>query len=266
MGLDLAPLPPGCTFLNFTASHDGIGLRPLEGLVPDDEVKGMLEAMRDRGGYISTRRNSDGTDVPYELNISYFDAFRSTVPGESQWHIPAFLVSQIVALTLKGIPAVYVHSLTATPNDTLGVELTGMTRSINRRKWDRAELEGLIANHASETGRVFATYRDLLDVRRQQPALHPDAAQHVLGLENGLFGVLRVAPDHGQRILALFNFTPRARPVDESSLPLELSGCHELLGLSSCALGEQGLTLPPYAACWFSDRPAGGGPPGNLGP
>lgn len=256
MGLEVMPLPGGCTFFNFTASHDGIGLRALEGLVPEPEVKAMLEAMRERGGYISTRRNSDGMDVPYELNISYFDAFRSAVSGENQWHIPAFLVSQIVALTFKGIPGVYIHCLTATPNDTLGVERTGMTRSINRRKWDRAELEGLIANHASETGRVFATYQELLALRRAQPALHPDAAQHVLGLENGLFGLLRVAPDDSQRMLALFNFTPRVRRVEAALLPDDIAEWQEVLGLTTCMADEQGLELPPYAACWFSDQRA----------
>ncbi len=67
-------LPENCTFFNFTASHDGVGLRALEGLVPDNDIRSMLEAMRERGGYISTRSNSDGSETPYELNISYFDA------------------------------------------------------------------------------------------------------------------------------------------------------------------------------------------------
>ena len=76
--------PAGCCFLNFSASHDGIGLRPLEGLVPDDMVAAMLNTMRERGGYISTKSNSDGSESPYELNISYFDAFRE-VDGDNRW-------------------------------------------------------------------------------------------------------------------------------------------------------------------------------------
>ncbi len=157
-GLDSFDTPPNCTYLNFTASHDGVGLRPLEGLVPAAEVDALLEAMRRRGGYISTKSNSDGTESPYELNISYFDAFRSS-QGDNRWHIPMFMVSQIIALSFKGIPAVYIHCLTATPNDTLGVERTGMTRSVNRRKWDMAELEQRICDSESEAGTVFAQYR-----------------------------------------------------------------------------------------------------------
>ena len=35
----LEPASPGTTFLNFTASHDGIGLRPLEGLIPPERLQ-----------------------------------------------------------------------------------------------------------------------------------------------------------------------------------------------------------------------------------
>ncbi|MDX1811674.1 MAG: sugar phosphorylase, partial [Gammaproteobacteria bacterium] len=196
--LEELELPPGCTFLNFTASHDGVGMRPLEGLVPDDEVDKMMATLRERGAYISTRKNPDGRETPYELNISYFDAFREPNAQNSQWHIPMFLLSQLFALSFKGIPAIYIHSLFATPNDKMGVERTGMTRSINRRKWDRGELENLIASHESETGRVFSDMKKILRTRRRQTAFHPDGAQTILDLPDNLFGILRTAPDESQ--------------------------------------------------------------------
>ena len=40
----MAPSQDGCAFLNFSASHDGIGLRPVEGLLPQEEVDKMIEA------------------------------------------------------------------------------------------------------------------------------------------------------------------------------------------------------------------------------
>jgi len=250
--LQASPLPEHCTYLNFTASHDGVGLRPLEGLVPGEDIEDMLEAMRERGGFISYKRNSDGTESPYELNISYFDAFRHPAPNQNQWHIPAFLLSQIVALSFRGIPAVYIHALTAAPNDTLGVERTGMTRAINRRKWDRGELEGLLANHESETGRVFGRYRQLLKIRRQQPAFHPDADQHILTLPEGLFGLKRTATNGSQQILCLFNFTASRQRVSPESLPGDIHAWQELIGEIDLPFEKDGLMLPAYAACWFS--------------
>ena len=252
--LETLDLPPNCTFFNFTASHDGVGLRPLEGLVPEGEVNRMLDAMRERGGYISTRRNSDGRDIPYELNISYFDAFRKPHGEARDFHVPAFLLSQIITLSFRGIPGVYLHSLTATPNDTLGVERTGLTRAVNRRQWDRGELESLIRNPQSETGQVFHAYRRLLQIRRRQPAFHPDAQQQVLELDNGLFGLRRVSLDGRQEIVCLFNCTGCAASVPRDSLPAGIDGWRDLIGSADVSFTQQRVQLSPYAACWFANR------------
>jgi len=250
--LEAADIPQHCTFLNFTASHDGVGLRPLEGLVPKPEVDVLLDAMRVRGGYISTRSNSDGSVSPYELNISYFDAYRDPDKDGNRWQIPAFMVSQVVALSFRGIPAVYLHCLVATPNDTLGVERTGMTRSINRRKWDQAELESLMGNADSETGKVFQRYRRLLQIRRRQPAFHPEAPQRLLATDDGVFGLERTSLDGGQRILALFNFTSSTQTIAISLLPDDLDSWQELIGEHHSEHAGTGLRLPPYATFWFS--------------
>ncbi len=49
----LEPLPTGCTFLNFIASHDGLGLRPIEDLISQDEVAPMIDAAVEVGGDFS---------------------------------------------------------------------------------------------------------------------------------------------------------------------------------------------------------------------
>jgi glycosidase len=255
--LQQTPLPAQCTFLNFTASHDGIGLRPLEGLVPAAEITALLAAMRERGGYVSTKSNSDGTVSPYELNISYFDAFRDPHGENNAWHIPRFLLSQIFALSLRGIPAVYIHSLLATPNDLLGVERTGMTRAINRRKLDRGEVAGLLANPDSETGRVFWRYRKILRLRRRQAAFHPDAAQHILALPDGLFGLLRSAADNGQRILCLYNFRDQSVTLSWDDITRDFAAGEELLQEAALQSKDGEWRLAPYGAYWLSLPAAG---------
>ena len=100
---ELEPSPPGTTFLNFTASHDGIGLRPLEDLISPARLDRLLDAVRATGGMVSTRRKVDATDSPYELNVSYFSALgmpdRPTVH-----HVRRFLTTQAVMLALRGFP------------------------------------------------------------------------------------------------------------------------------------------------------------------
>ena len=251
-GLEAFDEPDNCTYLNFSASHDGVGLRPLEGLVPVDEVNAMLDAMRQRGGYISTKSNADGSESPYELNISYFDAFREP-EGDNRWHIAMFMASQIIVLSFKGIPAVYIHCLTATPNDTLGVERTGMTRSVNRRKWDKAELEYLIGDADSETGEVFSRFTHLLTLRREQTAFHPDASQHILDLGDHVFAFERIALDGAQRILVLANLTATTVELTLEHLPADIVQRKELLGITPAGFTADSLRLEPYDVFWFSD-------------
>jgi sucrose phosphorylase len=160
----------------------------------------------------------------------------------------------VLALSLRGIPAVYIHSLTATPNDPQGVERTGRTRSINRRQWDRGELERLLANPDSNTAHVFLGYRKILRLRRRHPAFHPDGPQELLLLGYHIFGVAREAPDGSERIICLFNFTPDLRSVsmDEPFWGSEPGTLwRDLIEDRPIPIERGSLQVAPYAALWL---------------
>ncbi len=244
-------LPAGCTYLNFTASHDGVGLRPLEGIVPDAEVDALIEEMRQRGAFVSMRSTPDGLDRPYELNISYFDAFRSPGDEVDPWHLSRFLLSQVLPLSLRGVPAVYINAISAAPNDILGVERTSITRNINRRKWDAAELERLIDSPMSETGQIFPEYVRVLKVRKGVRAFHPDGPQRVLSLPDGMFGIERSSVDGAQRVIAMHNLTS-----DLKTLPLsEVCGLEwnfvDLLHPEPPDIQQGILHMRPFQAIWL---------------
>ena len=189
----LEPAAPGTTYLNFTASHDGVGVRPLEGLLSSERFGNLIAAIRDRGGQVSTRRNPAGEDVPYELNISYFSALGA--PGEEQaLHVGRFLASQALMLAVRGIPAIYFHSLVGTPNDLAGYESSGQPRRINRRKYAHGELNAILGNAASAQAEVLHGYRHLLSVRKNQTAFHPDAQQTMLALDDPALACEPVPP------------------------------------------------------------------------
>ncbi len=98
----LPPIPTGCTYLNFTASHDGIGVRPLEGLVPETEIERLIATVEERGGYVSKRTDgTSGSEKPYEFNITYFDALSDFGHSITDRHIARFLCSQAIMLGLK---------------------------------------------------------------------------------------------------------------------------------------------------------------------
>jgi glycosidase len=248
--------PAGCTFLNFTASHDGIGLRPAEGLLSNDEINALIDAMRRFGGFVSMNANPDGSESPYEINISLFDALKGTCHGIDQWQVARFLCSQAVMLGLKGIPALYLHSLIATPNDLAGVENNGRTRSINRRFWQFSELEALLADPGTPNHVVFQELRRLLHIRRHQPAFHPDAAQELVPLGDALFAFRRISRDGQQTLLAVSNLTCQSQALSLAEPVSRFPGRRwvDLLrdGLEIEIRSEQ--TLRPYQTLWLANR------------
>mgnify|MGYP000179707376 CR=1 FL=1 len=194
------------TFFNFLASHDGIGVRPVEGFLSPGEIQALVDRTLAHGGYVSYKTNPDGTESVYELNISYFDAL-SDPKGEEplDLQVRRFLTSQAVMLSLAGVPGIYVHSLFGSRGDPEAVERTGQYRSINRAKFDRRTLEQELVDPKSLRHRVFYPYRHLLAVRAAHPAFHPNGPQQVVNAHPSLFALLRTAPDHSISVLCIHN-------------------------------------------------------------
>lgn len=242
----LPDYPKGCTVLNFTASHDGVGLRPLTGVVPENEVSELVDSMHRFGGFVSMRTLPDNTEKPYEINIALFDAMKGTRRGEDQWQVQRFLCSQIIMLGMRGVPALYIHSLFATPNDLAGVERTGRTRSINRRRWIMEDLLLELENPVSMQSTVFDALMDILTLRQQEPCFHPDALQEVLELEPGIFAFVRKERQSGRTLVAIHNLTTAYRPLE---LP-EYRGWFDLLTQEHV----QDFQLNPYQVLWLIQK------------
>ena len=218
----LKKLPKGCTYFNFTASHDGIGMRPLEGLVPDDEFMQLVEGIKDRGGMVSYKQNSDNTMSPYELNITYYDAF-ATQNGSVGLQEKRYFCSQIIMLSLRGVPGIYFHNLTGTQNYYEGVKLTGRHRTINRRKWYYDEITDLLDDKSSMTYSIFDKYKTIISIRNQHPAFHPFGKQKVYDAGRDFFILERTAPDDGEIVLVICNMTKADKDLDliKMGLPVD---------------------------------------------
>lgn len=250
---ELAPPPEGCTFFNFTASHDGIGVRPIEGILPEPEKKKLIQHVEKSGGKINWRTMPDGSKSPYELNITYFSACADTKNPEVG--VERFLCTQALALSLRGIPGIYFHSLTATENYLKGVKATGQNRTINRRKWEREALE----KHLGEgvAGKVFSRYIKMLRRRASHPAFHPDAAQHIFEIDPKLFVHSRISRNGDETIFCIYNFSAKEKSIvnpADTELLKRTKSLYDIISGRTFGSGKKGIKLKPYQALWLVPR------------
>ncbi len=251
----MPPAQLGCSYFNFTASHDGIGLRPAEGLIPDEDLTAMIETVKGFGGLVSMRRLPDGGQKPYELNVSLYDAMKGTVRGEDEHNSARFLCSQAIALALEGIPALYIHSLLATENDYSGVEKRGYNRAINRHQWNYPDLIAALADPESRHAKIFAELTRIIRIRTAQRAFHPNATQFTLQLGEQLFGFWRQSMDRSQSIFAIHNMTDEEVVIPAMSLNL-IGGDEWVDLLSGDAVREfsNDIVFAPYQCRWISNH------------
>ncbi|WP_394690663.1 sugar phosphorylase [Hoeflea sp.] len=252
--MSMPPAQLGCTYFNFTASHDGIGMRPAEGLLSEEDIDSVIATAKRFGGLASMRTMPDGSTRTYEINIALFDALKGTVEGEDEWNIERFLCSQTIALGLEGIPGIYIHSLLGTGNDYEGVEKSGHNRAINRRRWHYPDLIAELDDPNSRHTRVFQSMATLMKLRSKQGAFHPNATQFTLQLGDQLFGFWRQSLDRSQSIFAIHNLT--AEEVSVPVMALNLIGGETWTDLISGEdIGAMGgnILFAPYQCRWITN-------------
>jgi len=232
------------TFFNFTASHDGIGVRPLEGILPPEELQALVETVKANGGKVSYKQNPDGTESPYELNITYVDAI---LADQGSTRADRFLASQAIQYVLPGVPATYIHSLLGSRNWPQGVEQTGRARTINREKLQAQNLLAELNDPASFRSRVFYPYLNLIKVRRRQKAFHPNAAFEIITVDPRVFAIKRYAED--QTVYAVTN-------ISAAEIPLSLSKKDTSDRMMDLITGDSvnpdSFILKPYQYIWLT--------------
>ena len=254
----LMSMPPailGTTYFNFLASHDGIGLRPVEGLLSEGELDSMIDRLQENGALLSWREHADGTRTVYEVNVSLFDAFKHI--GEAvDLTLERMILAHAILLGLEGVPAIYLHSFLATNNDLSRVENTGHNRAINRHQWALDELTGLLNDAKSQHARCLQAIKQLIDMRQGQPAFHPNATQFTLNCGRSIFGFWRQSPDRAQSVFCLYNVTPTSTTIAAASLNLVGSDSwRDLISGDTVDLFSEDpcIELAPYQAVWLTN-------------
>lgn len=253
--MSMPPAQNGTTYFNFIASHDGVGLRPLDGLLDEDEKARMVETMQNFGAKVSYRRTQEGDDKAYEINISLFDALKGNVDGEDAYQVSRFLCAHTIMLALEGVPAFYIHSLLATENDDERVENTGNNRSINRSKCDVNELTNKLSDESTHQHEVFNALKERIKIRKAQKAFHPNATQFTLHFGTEIFAFWRQSLDRQQSLFCIYNISNKSQVIP--LVDINLIGTDEWIDLlTGCVITDlkQEIELDPYQCLWLSNR------------
>ena len=244
--MGMPPAQPGTFYFNFIASHDGIGLRPAEGLLPEQEIETLVNAVKSRGGFVSERTLPGGKVKPYELNISLFDAF-----GDEE----SFICAHAILLALEGIPAFYIHSLIATRNDYQKYEQSGHKRHLNRHQWNSSELDLMLDDPESSHCRVFSRLKRLIRLRKEQPAFHPNATQFTLHLGDGIFAFWRQSIDRASHVFCFHNISNQEQEISLASVNLVVTeDWFDLISGVPLELDRPELVLRPYQFVWLVNQ------------
>jgi len=251
-------------FFNFLAGHDGIGILPAKGILPEEELDALAETAKRQGGAVSYKNNPDGSQSPYEMNINFFDALGS--PADTRLDesliVRRFLASQAIMLALRGVPGIYFHSLVGSHNWLEGVALTGRKRTINREKISADALEKDLQDEHSLRHQVFHGYLAMLRARNTTRAFHPYGGQTIVFANPSIFAVVRIAPDGTDRVLCLHNVSSGRQAVTLSVGKAGFSEhgvLNDLLGQSRIKVEGESLTLTmePFQVMWLKETGAG---------
>lgn len=239
---DVQPPTEKTSFFNFLASHDGIGMNPIRGIIDEDEILALVADLEKEGALVNYKQNPDGSLSPYEINTTYIDAL-SNRADEDELRVKRFMLAHSILLTIVGIPAVYVQSILGGRNYYEGVEKTGANRTINREKYEAAALCDNLLEVGSLRNKVYRQLQELIQLRRHEKAFHPNTSMRILDTTEKVFGLVR-----NDEVFVLHNMSDEAQAISLDS------GTYLNLLMKNEWNLQQDVILEPYQFVWLRKK------------
>ena len=247
-------LPEDTTLFNFTASHDGVGLRALEGLMNEQRIKDLLINCEKRGGLVSHRRLSNGDDKPYELNISWWSAMEDSSRDVKRFQYERFILSQLLVMALKGVPAFYLPALLASENDIKSFSMTGQRRDLNREKFKSENLLAVLNNPESNANKNLNYLRNAMNIRSELKQFHP--CSEMKCLSKGRSDIVVIKRGEGtESVFAIHNMTENKinYQLNDNDLPKIIDNDFNTNDfLTSTKYNCKNISLDPFQVIWLS--------------
>tara|TARA_A100001388_G_scaffold84819_1_gene61170 strand:+ start:1023 stop:2753 length:1731 start_codon:yes stop_codon:yes gene_type:complete len=250
----MPPAQENNSYLNFLSTHDGIGMRPVEGILPEMEVKKYFRFFKKQGGLFSYRTNKGKKSV-YEVNITLLEALKECYNGKDKYIFDRFVLAHTILFSMEGIPAIYIQNFLGSKNDNIKVKKTNSFRSINRKNWNYDSLTKIVNNKSTINNKILNSIKNLIVLRKKQVAFHPNATQFTLQLGDIFFGLWRQSIDRSQSIFCISNLTNKKQKI--SLLDINLISTNSWFDLLTKKkiknIGDE-LFFKPYQTYWITNK------------
>ena len=242
----------GNSYLNFIASHDGIGMRPLEGIINNQSIKKLLLRLKKNGSKFSYRKVNNNKKKVYESNITVFDALKvSDKDKKGLYNFQRYIAAHAIMFSFEGVPAIYFNSLFGKSNDEARYVITGNNRDVNRFKWNELNILKKIKSNSSKEYYIFETLKYLLKIRKNQKAFHPNAHRTNINLGNNFFCIKRVSLDKKQTILCITNLTSK---LQNAKINKKYNKFKNLIDSNVKTKILNSINLKPFETIWLSNK------------
>ncbi len=238
----------GNNYLNFIASHDGIGMRPVEGYLKKEKLSLLFKRLKKNGGQLSYRKVHGSLKKVYEANITLFNAFQKTdYDKKGKFFFERYISAHAIMIAFEGVPAIYFNSLFGTSNDEYKYIISGNKRDLNRYKWNEKRLNNLLKNKRSKQSRFCKEILNLISIKTQNKAFHPNAKRENLNMGRKIFCFKRTSLDKKQTI---YNITNLSSKYQKFKLNYKFSKYKNLLDKTSLSHKSE---LKPFETLWLSN-------------
>ena len=136
-------------------THDGICIPDVEGVLPEDKIKHLIDNIDARSADPIMRRsaaNIHSVGAIYQLTCTFYDALMQ--------NDDAYIAARAIQFFTPGIPQVYYVGLFAGCNDVELMEQTGELRDINRHFYTLDEIEEAVQKPVVKRLLTLMTFRN----------------------------------------------------------------------------------------------------------
>ena len=238
-------------YLNFIASHDGIGMRPTEGLLNEKTLNNFLKRLKKNGSKFSYRKVQNKVKKVYEANITVFDALKkSDYDQKGEFYLERYISAHAIMISFEGIPAIYFNSMFGTSNDEAKFIITGNNRDVNRYKWNLKNINNKLKVKNTKQSIFYNKLCNLLSIRRKQKAFHPNALRLNLDFGKKIYGFKRISKDKKQTIICITNLSSKIQKTKIDKKCLEMKN---LMSSKIIIENKQFLILKPFETIWLTN-------------